>query len=322
MKFLYRIPQTILSKVDLAKLAETTSFRPSRRQFLAGAAATGAGLTISFRVPKAGAEDAPAEAVNPFNGYVAITPDNTVTILSAHMDMGQGCYHGIATLVAEELEADWSQLVVEGGAGNPKLYGNLIAGGAFQLTGGSSAMFSSFDRYRKAGAIARTMLVNAAAKQWNVPAAEIKAEKGVLSHASGKQATFGEMANAAAQEEVPAEVTLKAPADWKLIGSEDFRRLDSGLKATGRQDYTIDVKLPGMLTAMVAHPPLFGATVKSFDPASAKAVKGVVDVVQISRGVAVVAENTWAAMKGREALKVEWDEAQAEKRGSAQLMHT
>jgi len=119
---------------------------------------------------------------------------------------------------------------------------------------------------------------------------------------------------------VPAEVALKAPEQWKLIGSEDFRRLDSGLKATGRQNYTIDVKLPGMLTAMVVHPPLFGATVKSFDAAAAKAVKGVVDVVQISRGVAVVAENTWAAMKGREALKVEWDEAQAEKRGSAQLI--
>ncbi|HNB29250.1 MAG TPA: molybdopterin-dependent oxidoreductase, partial [Alphaproteobacteria bacterium] len=319
MKFLHRIPQSILSSVDLARLAETTSFRPSRRQFLAGAAATGAGLAISFRVPHAGADDA-AAAINPFDGYVAITPDNKVTILSAHMDMGQGCYHGIATLVAEELEADWGQLVVEGGAGNPKLYGNLIAGRQFQLTGGSSAMFSSFDRYRKAGAIARTMLVNAAAKQWKVPAAEIKAEKGVLSHASGKQASFGAMADAAAQEEVPAEVALKSPEQWKLIGSEDFRRLDSNAKATGQQTYTIDVKLPGMLTALVARPPLFGATVKSFDAAAAKAVKGVVDVVQISRGVAVVAENTWAAMKGREALKVDWDDSQAEKRGSAQLI--
>jgi isoquinoline 1-oxidoreductase beta subunit len=316
MKFLNRIPQSILSNANIAKLAETGSFRPSRRQFLVGATVAGAGLAVSFRVPGVRAQDA---AISPFNGYVAITPDNQVTILSAHMDMGQGCYHGIATLVAEELEADWSQLVVEGGAGNPKLYGNLIAGGAFQLTGGSSAMFSSFDRYRKAGAIARVMLVNAAAKQWNVPAAEIKAEKGVLSHASGKQATFGEMADAAAQEAVPAEVALKSPSDWKLIGSEDFRRLDSNLKATGKQNFTIDVKLPGMLTAMVAHPPLFGATVKSFDATAAKAVKGVVDVVQISRGVAVVAESTWAAMKGREALTVEWDDSQAEKRGSAQL---
>jgi isoquinoline 1-oxidoreductase beta subunit len=295
---------------------KTEIFKPSRRQFLVGAAAAGAGLSISFRVPGARAGEAEP---NPFNGYVTISPDNTVTILSAHMDMGQGCYHGIATLVAEELEADRDQLQVEGGSGNVKLYGNLAWGGVAQGTGGSSAMFSSFDRYRKAGALARTMLVSAAAKQWNVPAAEIKVEKGVLSHASGKQATFGELADVAAKEQVPAEVTLKPRQQWKLIGSEDFRRLDSREKATGQQHYTIDLKLPGMLTAMVAHPPLFGATVKSFDATAAKAVKGVVDVVQISRGVAVVAENTWAAMKGRDALKVEWDDSAAEKRGSAEL---
>jgi isoquinoline 1-oxidoreductase beta subunit len=293
-------------------------FKPSRRQFLLGVAAAGAGLSVSFRVPGARAEDAKAEP-NPFNAYVTISPDNKVTILSAHMDMGQGAYHGIATLVAEELEADREQLVVVGAAGNPKLYGNLAWGGVAQGTGGSSAMFSSFDRYRKAGALARTMLVNAAAKQWNVPAGEITVEKGVLSHPSGKQATFGELADAAAQEQVPAEVALKPRDQWKVIGSEDFRRIDSRDKSTGQQPYTIDLKLPGMLTAMVAHPPLFGAKVKSFDPAPAKAVKGVTDVVQISRGVAVVAENTWAAMKGREALTVEWDDSAAEKRGSADL---
>src|SRR5688500_1764805 len=293
-------------------------FKPSRRQFLLGVAAAGTGLSVSFRVPGTRAEDAKAEP-NPFNAYVTISPDNKVTILSAHMDMGQGCYHGIATLVAEELEAAHDQLVVVGAAGNPKLYGNLAWGGVAQGTGGSSAMFSSFDRYRKAGALARTMLVNAAAKQWNVPAGEIKVEKGMVSHASGKQATFGELADAAAKEQVPAEVALKPRDQWTVIGSEDFRRIDSREKSTGQQPYTIDLKLPGMLTAMVAHPPLFGATVKSFDPAPAKAVKGVVDVVQISRGVAVVAENTWAAMKGREALTVEWDDSAAEKRGSAEL---
>jgi isoquinoline 1-oxidoreductase beta subunit len=294
------------------------TFKPSRRQFLFGAAVAGAGLSVSFRVPGARAEDAKAEP-NPFNAYVTISPDNKVTILSAHMDMGQGAYHGIATLVAEELEADRDQLVVVGAAGNPKLYGNLAWGGVAQGTGGSSAMFSSFDRYRKAGALARIMLVNAAAKQWNIPAGEITVEKGVLSHASGKQATFGELADAAAQEQVPAEVALKPRDQWKVIGSEDFRRIDSREKSTGQQPYTIDLKLPGMLTAMVAHPPLFGAKVKSFDPAPAKAVKGVIDVVQISRGVAVVAENTWAAMKGRDALTVEWDDSAAEKRGSAEL---
>ena len=291
-------------------------FKPSRRQFLVGSAVVGAGLSISFRVPGARAADA---ELNPFNGYVTISPDNKVTILSAHMDMGQGSYFGIATLVAEELEADRDQLQVEGGAGNVKYYGNLAWGGKAQGTGGSSAMFSSFDRYRKAGALARTMLVNAAAKQWDVPASEIKVEKGALSHPSGKQGTFGEFADAAAREQVPAEVALKPREQWKLIGSEDFRRLDSHDKANGQQQYTIDVKQPGMLTAMVAHPPLFGAKVKSFDPAPAKAVKGVVDVVQISRGVAVVADNTWAAMKGRDALKVEWDDSAAEKRGSADL---
>ncbi|HEY3147943.1 MAG TPA: xanthine dehydrogenase family protein molybdopterin-binding subunit [Dongiaceae bacterium] len=294
------------------------TFKPSRRQFLVAAAAAGAGLSISFRVP--GARAAADAELDPFNGYVTIAPDNTVTILSAHMDMGQGCYFGIATLVAEELEADPQQLKVEGGAGNVKYYGNLAFGGKMQGTGGSTAMFSSFDRYRKAGALARTMLVNAAAKQWNVPAGEIKVEKGIISHASGKQATFGELADVAAKGEVPAQVALKTRQQWKLIGSEDFRRLDSHDKATGQQHYTIDVKLPGMLTAVVAHPPLFGAKVKSFDPASAKAVKGVVDVVQISRGVAVLADNTWAAMKGRDALKVEWDDSAAEKRGSADLI--
>lgn len=297
---------------------QISRFQPSRRQFLVGAAATGVGFKIAFPARQAlAADDA---GPNPFDAYISIAPDNTVTILSAHMDMGQGCYHGIATLVAEELEADWSQLVVEGGAGNTKFYGNLAWGGVAQGTGGSSAMFSSFDRYRRAGALARTMLVNAAAESWGVPAAEITAEKGTLSHASGKKATYGEMAEAASKQPMPAEVTLKSRDQWKVIGSETFRRLDSNLKSTGRQNFTVDVKLPGMLTAVVAHPPLFGGKVKSFDATAAKAVKGVVDVVQISRGVAVVAENTWAAMQGRNALTVEWDDSAAEKRGSAEIL--
>lgn len=297
---------------------QLSRFQPSRRQFLVGAAATGVGFKIAFPARKAlAAEGADPD---PFDAYISIAPDNTVTILSAHMDMGQGCYQGIATLVAEELEAEWSQLVVEGGAGNTKFYGNVAWGGVAQGTGGSSAMFSSFERYRRAGALARTMLVNAAAESWGVPAAEIVADKGTLTHASGKQATFGDMAEAAAQQPMPAEIVLKSRDQWKVIGSENFRRLDSNLKSTGRQNFTIDVKLPGMLIAVVAHPPLFGATVKSFDAAAAKAVKGVVDVVQISRGVAVVAENTWAAMQGRNALTVEWDESKAEKRGSAELL--
>ena len=296
--------------------------RPSRRRFLRAGALAGAGLVVGWNLPAGRLTSAlAAEAAgNPFEGYVRIAPDNTVTVLAAHMDMGQGIYIGTATLVAEELGADWSQMHVEGGSGNPKLYGNLMWGGAVQGTGGSTGLASSFDRYRQAGAVARAMLVAAAAADWGVPATEITVDKGTLTHASGKKATFGELAEKAAALSPPADVTLKEPGNWQYIGNAKLPRLDSVDKTTGRQQFTIDVRPRGTLTAMVVRPPLFGATVKSFDATAAKSVKGVVDVVQIPRGVAVVAENTWAAKKGREALKVEWDDSQAEKRGSAELM--
>lgn len=300
----------------------STATQFSRRQFLVGTAAVGAGLTIAFRVPGLRAQTDPkaGAALNPFPAYIRIGTDNTVTVFSAHMDMGQGCYHGIATLVAEELDAAWAQLRVEGGAGNVQAYGNLAWGGMAQGTGGSTAMASSFTRYRQAGAMARAMLVAAAAKVWQVPSSAISVSQGTLSHPSGKRATFGQLADAAAREALPASVTLKAPAQWTVIGSEQFRRLDSAAKSTGQQAFTIDVQLPGMLTAVVARPLLFGAKVKAIDATRAKAVPGVVDVVQISRGVAVVADNTWAALKGREALLVTWDESAAEKRGTAAIM--
>jgi isoquinoline 1-oxidoreductase beta subunit len=294
-------------------------FRPSRRQFMAGTAAAGAGLTIGF--PALAQAPAAAAAPNPFAGYVRIGTDNVVTVLSAHMDMGQGIYNGIATLVAEELGADWSTIRVEGASGNVALYGNAAAGGAVQFTGGSTATGSSWERYRRAGAIARTMLVSAAAKAWNVPASEIAVSKGTLFHAaSGRGATFGAFADAAAKEPVPQNVALKSPAEWNLIGKPGQRRYDSAPKTNGTHEFTIDLRFPGMLIATIQHPPLFGAKVASVDATDAKAVPGVVDVVTISRGVAVVARDTWAAIKGREALKIVWDETGAEKRGSAELM--
>jgi isoquinoline 1-oxidoreductase beta subunit len=294
--------------------------RPSRRQFLIGAGAAGAGLTIAFHVPLARAPLAAEAAANPFNAYLRIAPDGTVTVLSAHMDMGQGIYNGIATLVAEELDAEWAQIRVEGIAGNPQLYGNLAWGGAVQGTGGSTGIRSSFERYRRAGAMARAMLIEAAAREWGVPASEIRVEKGIVSHASGKRASFGELADAAAKVASPAELKLKNPKDFAYIGNPELPRLDSKAKTTGRQEFTIDVRLPGMLTAVVAHPPLFDATVRSFDPSRALAVEGVVHVVQIARGVAVVAAHTWAALKGREALVIEWDDGAAEKRGTKELL--
>jgi isoquinoline 1-oxidoreductase subunit beta len=291
--------------------------KPSRRGFLLGSAAVGGGVIIGFSPTSAHAQS----AASPFAGYVKIGSDNTVTLYSAHMDMGQGIYHGIATLVNEELRADWSQIKVEGGAGNPKLFGNVLWGGAIQGTGGSTGVASSFDRYRRAGAAARIMLVNAAAAEWKVPAGEITVERGVIRHGN-MQATFGALAQKAAAQAVPATVKLRDARDWIYIGKDRdvLVKYDSLAKSSGKQDFTIDVKLPGLLTAVMIHPPLFGATVKSFDASKAKTLAGVVDVVQVPRGIAVVADNMWHALKAREAVTVVWDDSKAEKRSSGDLL--
>ncbi len=294
-----------------------TALRPSRRGFLVG---TTAALTLGFSPALRRIASAAEAGTNPFDAYLVIAPDNTVTVLSAHMDMGQGIYTGLATLVAEELDADWAQMRVDGAAGNLKLYGNMMWGGVAQGTGGSTAIPSSWDRYRQAGAAARAMLVEAAATAWDVPPDQITVRAGILAHGGGKQAPFGEFAEAAAKLAPPAEPVLKQPAQWSYIGNPNLRRLDSAAKSTGRQGYTIDVQLPGLLTAVVTHAPAFGGKVASFDARAARQVAGVVDVVEIPQGVAVVAQGMWAAIKGREALKVDWDLSTAEKRSSAELM--
>ena len=266
------------------------------------------------------AEDAAAGPTNPFAAYVTITADDKVTVISSQFDMGQGSYHGIATLVLEELGARWDQTDVVGGWGNPKLYGNLASGGHFQLTGGSSSMASSWDRYRIAGAAAREMLVAAAAETWGVPAVEIAVADGKLTHPSGRTAGFGVLAEKAAAMPVPNQPKLKEPAQWTLIGNDAVRRYDSRSKTNGTHQFTSDVRLPGMLTAVMIHPPKFGATVTFFDAAAAKAIPGIVDVVQTPRGVAVIGEHMWAALKGREAVAVEWNESVAETRSSAEIL--
>jgi isoquinoline 1-oxidoreductase beta subunit len=290
----------------------------SRRLFILGATVVGASLVVGYSVAAA-----PGEAgatPNPFASYIKIDPDNRVTIYSAHMDMGQGIYQGVATLAQEELDADWSKIEVVGAYGDPALYGNLAMGGKFQLTGGSTGTASSWRRYRVAGAAARAMLIAAAARKWGVPAEDITAENGMLrAKSSDAAASYGEMAALAAQEAAPANIALKDPKDWKYIGAENLPRLDSAPKSTGRQQFTIDINLPDMLTAVMIHPPLFGAKVKSFDAAKAKAMKGVVDVVATPRGVAVVAKGMWEAMQARNAVSVVWDESGAEKRGTSEM---
>ena len=294
---------------------------PSRRSFLIGAAAVGSSLVVGFSAfADASAPAASTSAPNPFAGYLQISPDETVTIYSSQMDMGQGIYHGLATLVQEELDADWTKVSVAGGFGNPALYGNLALGGKVQFTGGSSGIRSSWERYRRVGATARAMLVAAAAEQWKVPVNEITTKNGVVSHASGKSTTYGALVSAAAARPIPDDVALKQPQDWKYIGAETLPRYDSGPKSTGRQQYTIDLREPGMLTALMIHPPRFGTILKSFDGSKAKEMKGIVDVVATPRGVAVVASGMWEAMKAREAVTVEWDESNAEKRSSSDLI--
>jgi isoquinoline 1-oxidoreductase subunit beta len=298
--------------------------RASRRTFLKGAVATAGALVVGtfIAAPRKAQANAPA-GVDPGpaqpNAFVKIAPDNTVTVMIKHLDMGQGVTTGLATLVADELDADWSQIRTEFAPADAARYNNLIMG-PIQGTGGSTAIANSWLQMRKAGAAARSMLVSAAALRWKVPASEIAVERGVLRHAaSGRSATFGDLAVSASTLPVPPEPRLKDPKDWIYIGKR-VARIDSAVKTSGAAIYSIDIRRPGQLTAVVAHPPLFGASVKAFDASVAKQVPGVVDVVQIPTGVAVLAKDTWSAMQGREKLQIAWDDSRAETRSTAAIM--
>jgi len=294
---------------------------PSRRDFLKTGAAAAAGLTIGFHWAGPARQQALAGAVAEFapNAFLRVGADNSVTVIAKHVELGQGTYTGLATIVAEELDADWAQVRVESAPADVTKYKNFAMG--VQGTGGSSAIANSWDQLRRAGASARAMLVSAAAADWKVPAEEITVDKGVVRHAkSNREAKFGALAEKAAKLPLPDKVALKQPADFKLIGQQQLPRIDVPPKTNGTAEFTIDVTQPGMLVALLQRPPLFGGAVKSFDATAAKAVKGVVDVVQVPRGVAVVAKSFWAAKQGRDALKVEWDDSKAEKRSSAALV--
>ena len=291
---------------------------PSRRDLLVGATVVGGALLVGCSVPDALAAGSRFKP-GAFGPFLKLATDGTVTVVSKHIEFGQGNHAGLAAIVAEELDADWSKVVVEQAPANAKLYGTPMLFG-MQGTGGSSAINSSWVLLRTAGAAARAMLVEAAAKTWGVPAAEITVANGIVSHASGKQAGFGELVAEAAKVAPPAAPKLKDPKTFTLVGTDRVRRKDSVAKSNGTARFTQDVALPEMLVAMVAHAPRFGATVKTFDAAAARKVPGVVAVHKIPTGVAVVANSTWAAKQGRDALKVVWDETKAEKRGSAQML--
>lgn len=279
----------------------------SRRSFLKTGALVGGGLVLGIHLDLAGAMEQqaakPAAAVVP-NAFIRIAPDETVTILVNHSEMGQGVYTSLPMLINEELDADWSRIKVESAPVDP-VYNHTAYG--IQMTGGSTSVWSEYDRLRMVGAAAREMLVAAAAATWKVDKKTCTAEKGKIRHTSGKTLSYGKLAAKAAALPVPQDLKLRDASKFKLIG-KPTRRLDSAEKVNGSARFGLDVSLPGMLTAVVARPPIFGGKVKSFDAGKARTVPGVKDVVQVPSGVAVLATDFWQAKAGREALQIVWDE--------------
>ncbi|ANI60780.1 xanthine dehydrogenase family protein molybdopterin-binding subunit [Pseudomonas sp. GR 6-02] len=281
----------------------------SRRGFLKGSAVLGGGLVVAFVIPGGhrfafGAENQ-GEVFAP-NAFLRIGNDNSVTVLLGHSEMGQGIWTGLTMLIAEELDADWSKIRVEHAPASAAEYG-LPAFGGMQITGGSTSTWMEFDRYRQAGAAARLMLIDAAAKRFDMAPSQIRTESGVVI-AGDKRATYGELADDAGKLPVPdpASIKFKEAKDWKVIG-KPTKRLDTPEKITGQAKFGMDVQFDGLMTAVVARPPVFGGSVKSFEGAEALAVPGVHKVVQVPTGVAVIADHYWAAKLGRDALKVVWE---------------
>jgi isoquinoline 1-oxidoreductase beta subunit len=280
----------------------------NRRGFLKTGAAGAAGLVIGLYLPgRLEAFPASAASMPPasLNAWMLISTTDVVTIVIDKSEMGQGILTALCMMAAEELDCNWKTIRTEF-APAAKEYFNPAFG--MQGTGGSSSVRSSWDPMRKAGAAARDMLLQAAAAQWNVDKSTCRTENGVIYHdASKRKVTYGAVASAASKLPVPQDVPLKDPKQYRIIG-KPTKRLDTPDKVDGRAQFGIDVRQPEMLYAVVARCPVFGGKVASFDATKAKAVPGVKTVVEISRGIAVVADNTWAAMQGRRALDVKWDE--------------
>jgi isoquinoline 1-oxidoreductase beta subunit len=276
----------------------------NRREFLKTTAVVGGGLTLGVFLPAQLDQAVAAGTLHTPNAWVHIADDNTITLLSARSEMGQGVYTSMPMLIAEELGVDIRKIKVEIAPVAP-VYTNALLGA--QITGGSTSVRDGWDKLRIAGAQVRTMLVNAAAARWNVDAAQLRSADGKVTGPGGRSATYGELAEAASKLPVPEKVTLKEAKDFKVIG-KPTKRLDTAYKVNGTAEYGIDVKLPGMVYASLEQCPVIGGKPTSFDAAKAKAMPGVIAVVQIRDGVAVVADTWWHAKKAREALAVQWDE--------------
>ncbi len=315
----FEMPKHLAALADQAQAATqniANHAHMARRSFLKVATAGGFALG-AFPLLSTAQDAAKPAGLKPTqqpSAFVRIDKDGTTTVTINRLDFGQGVQTGLPMILAEELDADWSKVQSVHG-NNAPAYVDPAFG--IHLTGGSNSIKNSYTQYRELGARTRAMLVAAAAAQWNVVPASLRTQHGVVIGPGGKKLSYGELAEAAMQQAVPEQVTLKDPKDFRIIG-KPTGRLDAKAKSSGQQGYGIDVRLPGMLTAVVAHPTVFGAKVKSLDDAAAKAVKGVKAVLRVpvdrgGEGVAVVADGYWAAKQGRDALKIDWDTSTVEK---------
>jgi isoquinoline 1-oxidoreductase subunit beta len=310
--------------MKMSKRPRRRLFSLSRRRLIAGGGLAGGALvvgyiagpgTIASTILSMGAKEIEPSAFGPF---IRIDAQGWVTVVNKHQEMGQGTHAGLAAMVAEELDADWNTIKIESAPANAAVYRGAAG---MQATVGSNAINGSWNQLRHAGAAARAMFVQAAATRWRVPAASIHVQNGVVIHrASDRRASFADLLAEVARITPPSEPVLKDPRDFTLIGTDRVRRKDSQAKSTGAARYTQDQHLPRMLTAMVAHPPRFGSTVASVDATAARQIRGVADVFAIPSGVAVVASDTYTARRGREALKIVWNDEEAEKRSSKDLV--
>lgn len=291
----------------------------NRRAFVIGTAAVGAGLAIGLDIPFGGPAVVRAADGSPeINAWVVVRPDDTVVIRIARSEMGQGSLTGLAQLVAEELECDWTKVTTEYPTPGQSVARKRVWGDF--STGGSRGIRSSQDYVRKGGATARVMLIEAAANEWKVPASECTVANGIITHTpSGRTTTYGKVAEAAAKLTPPADVKLKDPKDWRVIG-KGVKRLDTADKTTGTTVYGIDVKLPGMLNAAIKDCPVFGGKLKSYDEAKVADMKGVKKIVKVGdSAVAVVADTWWHAKTALEALPIVWDEGENAKVSSESI---
>lgn len=296
---------------------DKTAFRPSRRSLLAGSAAAAGAFSFGFTIPFAGEAQAQG-AVPEINAWVVVHPDDKVVIRIARSEMGQGTLTGLAQLVAEELNCDWTKVTTEYPTPGQSVARNRVWGNF--STGGSRGIRESHEYVRKGGAAARMMLIQAAANEWKVPAAECSAEKSVITHkASGRSIRYGQVAAAAAKIEAPKDVALKDPKDW-IIAGKPLPRLDTVDKTNGQKIYGMDLKMPGMLNAAIKDCPVFGGKVKSFDATAIKAMPGVKHVLAVGdSAVAVVAATWWQAKSALDALPIVWDEGEHAKVSSESI---